>query len=158
MCGGDGGGDAIIGRRKSHGVAIKTIDSFCPQLLDTDSKTDKNSLLLLLRTNVLHPFFYITSLRSLLRHFLSNCPHEILFNAMDILNFFCFLRTNFCPVGGKYCPLSECKLYAKVPQPFFDTGTLRESDENYDILSWGDSIYSHPCSYHLSILESQSMP
>lgn len=60
MCGG-GDGDVIMERRKRCGVAIllsaiKTIDSFCLQLLDTDSITDDNSWLLLLHINVLHPF------------------------------------------------------------------------------------------------------
>lgn len=57
----DGGGDAIIERRKRCATAIllsaiKITDSFRPQLLDTDSKTDENPLLLFLHTNVLYPF------------------------------------------------------------------------------------------------------
>lgn len=80
MCGGSGG-DALIGRRKRCILAIllsaiKIIDSFCPQPLDTNRETDETLLPLLLHTNVLYPFFHITSLRSLLRHFLSNHPHE----------------------------------------------------------------------------------
>lgn len=78
MCHG-GDGDVIIERKKRCGIAIllsaiKTIDSFCPQFLDTDHKTDENPLLLLLLTNVLQLFFHYHLPEESFKTFFSTCP------------------------------------------------------------------------------------
>lgn len=59
-------------------TAVNTYRFFRSQLLDTDGKTEESPLLLLLHTDVLHPFLMITLLRGLLRLFLSNHSNEIL--------------------------------------------------------------------------------
>lgn len=124
---GGGGDHVIIGRRKRCGLtillpAIKIIDSFCPMLLDIDIKPDENPLLLLLHNDVLHLFPHIISLRSLLRHFLSNHPHEFLIPGIYSISVFVlylylyFIHNRdkiFLPPKNQFSPL-----WWKILPPF----------------------------------------
>lgn len=55
VCSG-GDSDGVRDGRKGVLPDINTTEAFCSWLLDTESKTDESPLLLLLHTNVLHPF------------------------------------------------------------------------------------------------------